>query len=136
MVMDMLMDWLVCFTDGRVVMDGLMDGLVCHTDSRAVTDGWMNWYRWRMSSQMMMDSLSDIDGWSDGLIAGLTGEVTDGHVNDELMGCQTDWSYDRQMGMTDGLAVSQTDSATDRRVDLQTDGIMDRLVVQQMDMSV
>ena len=43
-----------------------------------------------------------------------------------------DWSYDGQMGITDGLAVSQTDSATDVWVNLQTDG----LAVYQMDMSI
>ena len=61
------------------------------------------------------------------------GGVTDGHVNDELMVCCTDWSYDRQTGMMDGCAMSWTDSATDGWVDLQTEGMMDDLVVQQTD---
>ena len=59
----------------------------------------------------------DIDGWSDGWIAGLMGGVTDGHINDELMGCQMDWSYDRWMWMTNGLAMSWTDSVTNRQVE-------------------
>ena len=71
----------------------------------------------------------DIDGQSDRLIMGLMGGVTDRHVNDKLTGCWMDWSYDRRMGMTDRLAMSQTDSAMDGQVDYQTDGIMDRLVV-------
>ena len=41
---------------------------------------------------------SDIDGQSDGRITGLTGDMTDGHVNDELTVYHTDWSYDRWMG--------------------------------------
>ena len=61
---------------------------------------------------------SDVDRWSDGLIMGLMGGVTDGHVNDELMGCcQMDWSYDGWTGLTDQLAVSWTDNATDGQVD-------------------
>ena len=74
-------------------------------DGQSVRQGKMV-YRW-----------SDIDSWSDGLIAGLMGGVTDGHVNNKLTGCWMDWSYDRQMGMTDRLAISQTDKATDGWVD-------------------
>ena len=55
----------------------------------------------------------DGDGQSDGQITGLAVGLTDRCVNDELMGWWMDWSYDGQMGMTDGLAVSWTDSATD-----------------------
>ena len=54
----------------------------------------------------MLYRQSDSDGRSEGLITGLAGGVTDGHVNDELTGWQTDWSYDGQMGMTDGLVMS------------------------------
>ena len=51
---------------------------------------------------------SDWDGRSDGQIVGLTGGVTD---------CWTDCAYDVQTGMMDRLAVVQTDSATDLRVE-------------------
>ena len=65
--------------------DGWSDGLVKMEDEQSDNDGQADGqgkmvYRW-----------SDIDRWSDGLIAGLMGGVTDGHVNDELMGCEMDW---------------------------------------------
>ena len=72
---------------------------------------------------------SDVDGQSDRWITGLMGGMTDRHVNDELTVCCTDWSYDGWMGMTDRLAMSWTDSATDRQVDLQTEGMTDGLAV-------
>ena len=73
------------------------------SDDDGQSDGW---------GKMVYRQL-DVDGQSDRLIAGLMGGVTSRCVNDELMGCQTDWLYDRWTGMTDGLAVSQTDSLTD-----------------------
>ena len=76
------------------------------SDDDGQLDGWGKMvYRW-----------SDSDGWSVRQIAGLVGGVTEGQINDELTGCWMDWSYDGQTGMTDGLTVSQTDSATDRWV--------------------
>ena len=63
------------------------------------TDGGKMVYRW-----------SDSDRQSDRWIMGLVVGATDRHVNDKLMGCQMDWSYDGQMGMTDRLTMSQTDS--------------------------
>ena len=65
---------------------------------------------------------SDGDRWSDGRFAGLTGGVADGQVMDGLMGGWTDCSYDGRAGMTDGLTVGQTDSATDLWVDRQMSG--------------
>ena len=44
---------------------------------------------------------------------GLTGGVTDEHVDDELTVCHTDWLYDGWMGMMDGHGMSWTDSAND-----------------------
>ena len=61
----------------------------------------------------MVDEWSDDDGQSDRLIMGWMGGVTDGCVNDKMMGCQTDWSYDGWMGMTDRLDRSQTDGQVD-----------------------
>ena len=82
----------------------------------------------------MVDEQSDNDGqsdqqgkmmyrWvdgvrqSDGQIMEMAVGLTDGHVNDKLMGWQMDWSYDGWMGMTDRLIMSWTDSATDSWVD-------------------
>ena len=59
---------------------------------------------------------SDGDGQSDGQIAGLAVGVTDRRVNDKLMGWRMDWSYDRWMGMTDGLTMSWTDNVTEGQV--------------------
>ena len=53
------------------------------------------------------------------------------------MGGWTDCSYGGRTGMTDGLAVGQTDSVTDLRVDRQTvgaGGMTDGLVARQTDM--
>ena len=62
--------------------DRRTDGLVKMADEWSDKDGQSD--RWGK----MLYRQSDIDGWSDRLIAGLTVGVTDGHVNDELMGCQ------------------------------------------------
>ena len=80
-----------------------------------------------MNSQMMIDSQtdggkmvyrwSDSDGQPDRWIMGLVVGVTDRHVNDKLMGCRMDWSYDGWMGMTDGLTMSQTHSVMGGWVD-------------------
>ena len=70
------------------------------------------------------------DGWSDRQITGLAGWVTDRHVNDELMGWRTDWSYDGQTGITDRLAVSWNrwmcpyDGLTVQWLGGSTDGLM------------
>ena len=52
------------------------------------------------------------------------------------MGGWTDGSYDGRAGMTDGLSVGWTDSATDLRGDRQTvgaSGMTDGLVARQTD---
>ena len=79
--------------------DGSSDGLVKMADEQSDDDGQSERqgkmvYRWL-----------DIDGRSDGLIMGLIGGLADRCVNDKLTGCQTDWSYDGWMGMTDRLAM-------------------------------
>ena len=53
---------------------------------------------------------------------------------DGVMGGWTDCLYDRQTGMTDGLAMGWTDRATDLRVDRWTVGAVgmtDGLVARQ-----
>ena len=53
---------------------------------------------------------------------------------DRVMGGWTDGSYDGRVGMTDGLSVGWTDSATDLRGDRQTVGAVgmtDGRVAQQ-----
>ena len=75
-------------------------------------------------------------GWSDRQFAGLMGGWTDCRVTDGVAGGWTDRLYDGQAGMMDGLAVGQTDSATELRGDRQTGqvgGRMDGLVAQQTD---
>ena len=87
--------------------DGWSDGLVKMADEHSDDDGQSGGrgkmvYRWL-----------DGDRWCDGQIVGLVVGLTNGHVNDKLMGWRMDWSYDRWMGMTDRLAMQQTDELMD-----------------------
>ena len=124
--MDMLMDWLVHHTDGPVVMDGL-------TDSVVLSYRWSGSDGWSDRLVFMVDEWSDNEGqpdrqgkmayrqsgrdrWSYRQIAGLMVGVTDRHANDKLMVFWLDWSYDGWTWMTDGLAMSWTDSVTDVQV--------------------
>ena len=101
--------------------DGQADGLWEVSYRQSGGDGWADeWSDDEGQSDgwgKMVCRWSDIDGQSDRLIMGLMVGVTDGRVNDKLTGCRMDWSYDRWMGMMDGLVMSQTDSVMDGQVD-------------------
>ena len=81
------------------------------SDDDGQPDGWDKMSHWQ----------SDVDRWSDRLIVGLIGGVTDGYVNDKLTGCQTGWS-----SVCHGLTVQLTDGLTDRLMGSQTDWLCNR----------